>query len=103
VRLLHRAATALLALLGLLVVLPAASHAAPAPATLSAALSAPASPVGAAVAVSGAVTPGAPGQVVTLQRYRPGRGTAWPASGRTPQVPTGSSSRRTRRAGGATG
>ena len=44
----------------------------PAPATLTATLSAPASPVGRAVAVSGAVTPAVPGQVATLWRSRAG-------------------------------
>jgi len=48
------------------------AHAVDTPATLTAALSVPASPVGRAVAVSGAVRPAVPGQVVTLQRYRAG-------------------------------
>ncbi len=71
-RLLHRA-TAVLLLVLALVVLAVPAQAAPAP-VLTAALSAPASPVGTAVAVTGALTPAAPGQVVTLQRYRGG---AW--------------------------
>ena len=70
-RLLDRFATALLLLVALLAP-HAPAHAVPAPATLTAALSTPASPVGRAVAVSGGVTPAVPGQVATLWRYRSG-------------------------------
>ncbi len=71
-RLLDRTATAVLLLVALLPALAGGAHAVPAPTTLTAALSAPSSPVGRAVAVSGAVSPVVPGQVVTLQRYRAG-------------------------------
>lgn len=56
------------------------------PATLTATLSAPASPVGRAVAVSGAVAPAVPGQVVTLWRYRGG---TWFGVARQAQSATG--------------
>ena len=71
-RLLDRCATVLLLVVAPFAAVPGPAHAVPAPPTLSASLSAPASPVGTAVAVSGAVTPAAPGQLVTLQRYRAG-------------------------------
>jgi hypothetical protein len=86
VRLLDRSATVLLLLVALLAAVPGAAQAVPAPGTLSAGLSAPASPVGRAVAVSGAVTPAVPGQVVTLWRWRAG---AWHGVDRQPQTATG--------------
>jgi hypothetical protein len=78
VRLLDRSATVLLLRERCSPSLAGPAAAVPAPPSLSATLSAPASPVGTAVAVSGAVAPPVPGQVVTLQRYRAGRGTASP-------------------------
>jgi hypothetical protein len=82
----HRSATVLLLLAALLATAPGSAQAVPAPTTLSAALSAPASPVGRAVAVSGAVTPAVPGQLVTLQRYRAG---LWHGVARQPVSATG--------------
>jgi hypothetical protein len=58
----------------------------PVPSSLTAALSAPASPVGRAVEVSGTVAPAVPGQSVTLERYRGG---AWYGVARQPLSPTG--------------
>ena len=84
--LLVRSATALLLAAALVGALRVPASAAPAPAALSAVLSAPASPVGRAVAVSGALTPAAPGQVVTLQRYRAG---TWHGVARQPLSGTG--------------
>ena len=71
-RLLDRSTTVLLLLVALVAAGPGPAFAAPAPAVLSAALSAPASPVGTAVAISGALTPAAPGQPVRLERSRGG-------------------------------
>jgi hypothetical protein len=71
VRLLHRSVTVLL-LAGLLAAPHAQAQAVPAAASVTAVLSAPAVPVGRAVAVSGAVTPAVPGQVATLWRWRAG-------------------------------
>ena len=76
----------LLLLAGLLAGVAGPAHAAPVPTGLTAALSAPASPVGRAVAVAGTVTPAAPGQPVTLQRYRGG---TWFGVARQPQSATG--------------
>lgn len=84
-RLLDRSATVLV-LVALLAALTGPAQAAQAAATLTAVLSAPASPVGGAVAVSGAVTPAAPGQVVTLWRYRGG---SWHGVARQRQSATG--------------
>ena len=81
-----RAAARLLLLAGLLAGPAGPAHAAPVPTRLTAALSAPASPVGRAVAVAGTVTPAAPGQPVTLQRYRGG---TWFGVARQPQSATG--------------
>jgi hypothetical protein len=72
VRLLDRSTTVLLLLVALVAAGPGPAFAVPAPAALSAALSAPASPVGTAVAISGALTPAAPGQPVRLERSRGG-------------------------------
>ena len=85
-RLLARSAPVLLLVLALLAGVPGPAQAAPVPSTLSAGLSTPASPVGQAVAVSGAVTPAAPGEVVTLQRYRGG---SWHGVARQAQSATG--------------
>jgi hypothetical protein len=71
VRLLHRSVIVLL-LAGLLAAPHAQAHAVPAAASVTAVLSAPAVPVGRAVAVSGAVTPAVPGQVATLERSAAG-------------------------------
>ena len=84
--LLDRSATVLLLLVALLAVVPGPAQAVPAPSTLSAALSAPAAPVGTAVAISGAVAPAAPGQAVVLQRYRGG---TWYGVARQAQSATG--------------
>ena len=88
--LLDRSPTVLLLLVALLTVVagPAAAVPTPSPTPtgLSAALSAPASPVGKAVAVAGAVTPAAPGSPVVLERYRAG---SWYGVARQAQSPTG--------------
>lgn len=83
-RLLDRPVTVLLLLIALVAVAPGQAHAAPS--TLTATLSAPASPVGRAVAVAGSVAPAVPGQVVTLWRYRGG---TWHGVARQPQSATG--------------
>lgn len=85
-RLLDRLLTVLLLVVALCAVGSGPAAAVPAPAVLSATLSAPASPVGRAVAVSGAVTPAVPGEVVTLWRYRAGR---WHGVARQAQTATG--------------
>lgn len=85
-RLLDRSAAVLLLVVSLLAGVAGPAQAVPVPSALSAALSAPASPVGEAVAISGAVTPAAPGQLVTLQRYRSG---TWHGVARQAQSATG--------------
>lgn len=83
---LDRSAAVLVLLVALVTAVPGPASAVPAPATLTAGLSAAASPVGRPVAVSGAVTPAAPGSVVTLWRWRAG---TWHGVARQAQSETG--------------